>query len=77
MALEIKNSPTNASNHGLPQWLRLQCRRLRFNPWVRKILWRREWLPTPIFLLGESHGQRSLKGYSPWGHKESDETEAT
>ena len=36
---------------------------------------RREWLPTPVFLLGESHGQRNLAGYSPWGHKESDTTE--
>ena len=35
------------------------------------------WLPTPVFLPGESHGQRSLVGYSPWGHKESDMTEAT
>ena len=37
--------------------------------------WRREWQPTPIFLPGESHGQRSLAGFSPWGHKESDTTE--
>ena len=37
--------------------------------------WRREWHPTPVFLPGESHGQRSLAGYSPWGHKESDTTE--
>ena len=37
--------------------------------------WRREWLPTPVFLPGESHGQRSLVGYSPWGHKELDMTE--
>jgi len=43
--------------------------RYEFNPWVRKIPWRREWLPTPVFLPGESHGQRSLAGYSPWGHK--------
>ena len=35
-------------------------------------LWRREWQPTPVFLLGKSHEQRSLVGYSPWGHKESD-----
>ena len=42
---------------------------------VRKIPWRREWLPTPVFLPGESHGQRSLAGYSPSGHKESDTTE--
>ena len=34
--------------------------------------WRMEWLPTPVFLPGESHGQRSLLGYCPWGHKESD-----
>ena len=49
-----------------------QCRRHKrhgFNPWVRKIPWRRAWQPTPVFLLGESHGQRSLAGYSPWGHK--------
>ena len=50
----------------------LQCRRHRrreFNSWVRKIPWRRKWQPTPGFLPGESHGQRSLVGYSPWGHK--------
>ena len=47
----------------------------RFNSWVRKITWRREWLPTPVFLPGEFHEQRSLVGYSPWGHKESDTTE--
>ena len=45
-----------------------------FEPWVRKIPWRREWQPTAVFLPGESHGQRSLVGYSPWGHKESDIT---
>ena len=39
--------------------------------------WRREWQPTPVFLPGESHGQRSLVGYSPWGPKESDTTEVT
>ena len=38
------------------------------------ISWRKEWLLTPVFLPGESHGQRSLVGYSPWGHKESDMT---
>ena len=42
------------------------CRRPRFNPWVRKIPWRRKWQPTPVLLPGESHGQRSLVGYSPW-----------
>ena len=41
------------------------------DPWVGKIPWRRKWPPTAVFLPGESHGQRSLAGYSPWGHKES------
>jgi len=57
-----------------------QCRRHKrrgFHPWIRKIPWRRAWQPTPVFLLGESHGQRRLVGYSPWGYKESDMTEAT
>ena len=45
----------------------LQCRPPRFDPWVRKISWRREWQPTPVFLPGGFHGQRSLVGYSPWG----------
>ena len=43
--------------------------------WVREIPWRREWQPTPVLLPGEFHGQRSLAGYSPWDHKESDTTE--
>ena len=47
----------------------------RFNPWVGKMPWRREWLPTPVFLPGEYHGQRRLAGYSPQGRKESDITE--
>ena len=47
----------------------------RFDPWVRKIPWRREWHPTPVLLPGESHGQRSLAVYGPWGHKELDKTE--
>ena len=46
-----------------------------FNPWVRDIPWRREWQPTPVFLPGKIHGQRSLGGYSPWGRKERDMTE--
>ena len=50
-------------------------KRHKFHPWVRKIHWRREWLPTPVFLPGESHGQRSLVGYSPQGHKDLDTTE--
>ena len=43
-----------------------------FNPWVRKSPWRRERLPTPVFLPGKFHGQRSLEDYSPWGSKELD-----
>ena len=42
----------------------LQCRRLRFDPWVRKSPWRREQLPTPVFWPGEFHRQRSLVHYS-------------
>ena len=52
-----------------------QCRRHKrcgFDPWVRKIPWNRKWEPTPVFLPGESHGQRSLANYSPWGLEESD-----
>ena len=44
---------------------------------VGKIPWRRAWQPTTVFLPGKSHRQRSLAGYSPWGCKESDMTEAT
>ena len=50
-------------------------RRPGFNPWVGKFLWRREWQSTPVFLPGELHGQRSLAGYTLWGHKELDTTE--
>ena len=62
---------------GLPRWLSgkesaCQCRRCEFSPWFGKIFWRRKRQPTPIFLPRESHGQRSLVSYSPWGPKESD-----
>ena len=50
----------------------LQYRRPRFDPWVRKMPWRREWQPTLVFLPGEFHGQRSLMGYSPRGGKKSE-----
>ena len=53
----------------------MQCGRPGFDPWIGKILWRREWHPTPVLLPGESHGQRTLAGYSPWGFKESHTTE--
>ena len=52
--------------------LACQCKghkRHRLDPWARKIPWRRSWQPTPVFLPGESLGQRSLVGYSPWGCK--------
>ena len=68
---------------GFPWWLSrwrilLQCwrhRRCRFDSWVGKIPWRRIWQPTPVFLPGKFHGQRSLVGYSPWGHKDLEITE--
>ena len=64
---------------GLPRWLTgkepvCKCRRLRFDPLVRKIPWRRKWQPAPVFLPGKSYGQMSLVGYSPWGCKELDIT---
>ena len=52
-----------------------QCRRCGLDLCVRMIPWRRKWQSTPVFLPGESHGQRSLAGYSPWGHKELDTVE--
>ena len=54
-----------------------QCRRCRFNPWVRKILWKRKWQPTQVFLLEKLHGQGSLAGYRPWDCKETDNDWAT
>ena len=66
VALGVKNPPANARDM-----------RDRFDPWVRKIPWRNAKQPTPAFLPGESHGQRSLAGYSRQGCKESDTTEMT
>ena len=57
------------------QWRR--HRRRGFDPWVTKIPWRRKWKPIPVYLCGESHGQKGRVGYSPQGHKESDTTEVT
>jgi len=53
-----------------------KCKRCRFDPWVRKISWRRACQPTPVFFPGESHRQKSLVGYSSLGRTESDNTEA-
>ena len=64
MALVVTNLPAKAGD--------LRC---EFSPWVGKILCRKEWQLTPVFLPGEIHGQGSLKGYSPWGTEESDTTE--
>ena len=67
----------------VPKWcsskeLACQCRRCKrhgFDTWVGKIIWSRKWQPTPVFLPGKSHRQRSLEGHSPRGHKESGMTE--
>ena len=72
LPLSILFSPSNLPR--LPLWLRwyrihLKRGRPGFDPWVGKTPWRRKWQPTPVFLPGESRGQRSLVGYSPWGHK--------
>ena len=60
----VKNLPANIGDKG-------------FDLWFGKIPWSRKWQPTPVFLPGKFHGQRSLLGYSLWGHKESDTTEHT
>ena len=54
-----------------------RCKRCMFDPWVRMIPWSRKWQPTPAFLPGKFHGQRSLVDYTPWGGKESGMTEHT
>ena len=72
-----KEKKCNSKNiKRLPWWLRpsricLKCRTSGFDPWVGKICWKREWLPSPVLLPEEFHGQRNLEGYSPWGRKES------
>ena len=66
VALVVKSTPANAGDV-----------RHRFEPWVKKSPCRRAWQPTPVFLLGDSHEQGSLVGYSPWGHKELDTAEVT
>ena len=60
----VKNPLANAGDVGS-----------RFDPWVGKILQKRKWQPTPVFLSGELHEQRSRAGYSPWGCKVSGMTE--
>ena len=63
---QLKGFPGGTSGNKEPA---CQCRRQkrhRFDPWVGTIPWRRKWHPTPVFLLGKSHGQRNLVGCSPW-----------
>ena len=60
-----------------PTCQRRRHKRCRLDPWLKKILWRRAWQPTLVFLPRKSHEQKSQVGYSPWGLKESDMTEAT
>ena len=76
MCMCVCNTHTYTRTWGavLPWWLSgkectCQYRRRRFNPWIGRIPWRRSWQLTPVFLLGKSHGQRNLEGYSPWGGK--------
>ena len=69
---------SGVSRWGFPKAHAYQDRRhkrCRFDPWVGKIPWRRQWQPTPLFLPGKFHGQRSLAGYSLWGCKELNMTE--
>ena len=63
----VENLPANSGH----------VKRHRFNPWISKIPWRKEWQPSLVFLPGKTPGQRSLVDYSPKGHTESNTTEAT
>ena len=63
----VKNPPANAGDIG----------DVGLIPGLGRSPWRRKWQPTPVFLPGESHGQRSLTGYSSQGHEESDVTKHT
>ena len=64
--LVVKNLPGGTSDKE-PACQFRRCKRCRFNPWVKKIPWRRAWQPILVHLTGESHGQRRLVGYCPWG----------
>ena len=77
---QVQQSDSGASQVSVGKKIHLQCRRHRrcgFSSWIRKIPWRRAQQPAPVFLSAESHGQRSLAGYSPRGRIESETTEAT
>ena len=75
-----------SGHHGISNWkqeprwgslemLLAAVPRSGFDPWGGKIPWKREWQPTSVIWSEKSHGKRSLEGYSPWGHQESDTTE--
>ena len=64
-----------SGSQGFPGGQCRRCQRWRFDPLVQKVPWRRKWQPTPAFLSGKFHGQRSLAGYSPWVCKELNTTE--
>ena len=73
-ALDREDETFSGFTIRIPRWLsdkrsHRQFRRHGFDPWVRKIPWRRKWQPTPVFLPGKFHGQRTVAGYSPWGRK--------
>ena len=72
----MEGSPSGASGKETT-YQRRRHKRLRFDPWVRKIPWMRAWQPTSVFLPGGSHRQRSLAGYSKHSHEQLDATEAT
>ena len=70
----MDHTPPGSFIHGISWWLSgkestCQCRRYRFNFWVRKLPWRRKWQPSPVFLPGKSHGQRSLVAIVHWVSK--------
>ena len=76
----------SSGHHGISDWkqepswgslemLLAAAPRPGFDPWVGKIPWKREWQPTSVIWSEKSHGKRSLEGYRPWGHQESDTTE--
>ena len=77
MLITVDYDDLKALNVTQRQRIYLQCRRLRFYPWVGKITWKRAWQPIPVFLCGESYGQKSLAIYHPWGRKEWDPAEVT
>ena len=70
--LNGENDTSQSCNTGLPRWhlckeSSCRCKRHGLYLWVGKIPWRKKWQPTPVFLPGKPHGQRSLAGYRPWG----------